>query len=232
MDLLQALPDTVRFMPHGHCFFWRPEILWLHVASDAVIALAYYSIPLTLLVFLRRRSHTRFAGVVLMFSAFIFACGTTHLFSIATMWNPLYRAEGLVKLVTAGVSLTTAVALWPILPRMLDLPDPAELAEANDALRREVAVREAAEEKLRQSNEELQHRLVELDSAQRELRGLLEATPDAMLIVDAEGRIESANREVSRLFGYESDELSGRSVEDLVPERFHETHPELRSRFV
>jgi hypothetical protein len=33
------------FMPHGMCFLWRPELLWLHAFSDAVIALSYYSIP-------------------------------------------------------------------------------------------------------------------------------------------------------------------------------------------
>lgn len=42
---------TADFMPHGHCFFWRPDILWLHVVSDILIAIACYSIPITLIYF-------------------------------------------------------------------------------------------------------------------------------------------------------------------------------------
>jgi len=33
------------FMPHGHCYLWRPGVLWLHIVSDALITLAYFSIP-------------------------------------------------------------------------------------------------------------------------------------------------------------------------------------------
>lgn len=39
------------FMPHGHCYLWRPEILWLHVFSDGVMTTAYYFIPLALVYF-------------------------------------------------------------------------------------------------------------------------------------------------------------------------------------
>ena len=48
------------FMPHGHCYLWRPGVLWLHILSDAFIALAYFSIPFTLVYFVRKRKDLEF----------------------------------------------------------------------------------------------------------------------------------------------------------------------------
>ncbi|PTR17187.1 hypothetical protein C8R31_101345 [Nitrosospira sp. Nsp2] len=44
------------FIPHGHCFLWMPEVLWLHLISDAIIALAYFFIAIGLFYFLKRRN--------------------------------------------------------------------------------------------------------------------------------------------------------------------------------
>lgn len=45
------LAGTNSFMPHGFCYLWMPTILWLHIISDTIIALAYFSIPFALLYF-------------------------------------------------------------------------------------------------------------------------------------------------------------------------------------
>jgi protein-histidine pros-kinase len=62
-------------------------------------------------------------------------------------------------------------------------------------------------------------------------RGLLEAAPDAMLMVNADGRLVLVNGQAERLFGYTRDELLGRPIEDLVPERFRDGHPGHRSGY-
>jgi len=116
------------FMPHGYCLKWTPDLVGLHVASDAIIALSYFSIPVALLWFVRRRKDLAFSWIFLMFGAFILLCGTTHVLGIWTLWYAQYYAEGAVKAVTALVSIGTAVALWPILPRALALRSPAQLA--------------------------------------------------------------------------------------------------------
>jgi hypothetical protein len=82
------------FMPHGHCYYWRPDILWTHVVSDAVIAFSYFSIPVMLVHFLRRRPDIPFPSVIGLFAAFIVLCGTGHVLEIWTVWNPVYGLQG------------------------------------------------------------------------------------------------------------------------------------------
>src|SRR5579859_3351494 len=61
--------------------------------------------------------------------------------------------------------------------------------------------------------------------------GLLEAAPDAMVIVDSGGEIVLVNGQTERLFGYRRDELLGRPIETLVPDRFRIGHPAHRSAY-
>ena len=105
------------FMPHGHCYFWSPDIVWLQVISDALITLAYYSIPLTLVYFVRQRKDLVFPWMFVLFGSFIILCGTTHALQIWTLWHGTYRMEGLVKLLTGLVSVVTAVLLFPLVPK-------------------------------------------------------------------------------------------------------------------
>ncbi|MCR9278485.1 MAG: ATP-binding protein [Pseudomonadaceae bacterium] len=128
--------DSSGFMPHGHCYLWEPGILWTHVVSDAIVATAYFSIPIALATYVYRRSlKDRLGlGVIAMFITFILFCGTTHLISIWTVWNPDYVVEAAFKAATALASIGTAIALWPLLPKALAIPAPAELSAANAAL--------------------------------------------------------------------------------------------------
>ena len=106
------------FMPHGHCFFWRPEIVWLHVVSDGLTAAAYFLIPFAL------------------FGLFILACGTSHVMSIFTLWIPVYRLEGVIKALTAFASVPTALLMIRLLPQAVALPSPGQLEEVNRESRR------------------------------------------------------------------------------------------------
>src|SRR5205814_10420363 len=60
---LQALFDNANLAPHGICLLWRPELVWLHVGSDALIAIAYFSIPFALALFVTKRSDVEFGWV-------------------------------------------------------------------------------------------------------------------------------------------------------------------------
>ena len=135
LDLVERLLSSGEFMPHGHCYLWRPGVVWLHVVSDAIIALAYTAIPFALLYFVRRRRDLPYHWMFLCFGLFIVACGATHYLEIVTLWEPLYWLSGAVKAVTALASLPTAVLLVRLVPRALALPSPDDMRRATDALR-------------------------------------------------------------------------------------------------
>jgi hypothetical protein len=129
------------FMPHGACYLWRPEIVWLHAASDTLIALSYYLIPIVLIYFVRKRTDLPFNWIFVMFGAFILACGTTHVMEVWAIWDPVYRLSGVIKAFTAVVSIATAVMLVKLIPQALALPSPTQLRTANLDLGREIKER-------------------------------------------------------------------------------------------
>ncbi|MFZ0114370.1 MAG: histidine kinase dimerization/phospho-acceptor domain-containing protein, partial [Xanthobacteraceae bacterium] len=150
--VLQSLLESSTLSPHGICLLWRPELIWLNVSSDAIIALSYFSIPFALAIFVSKRPDVEFGWVFWAFAIFITACGMTHVMSIWTLWVPEYGLEGLVKAVTAAASIITAIMLWPLLPKVLALPSPAQLRHAHAELENQTAQRLEAEERLRQSH--------------------------------------------------------------------------------
>src|SRR6476646_10503765 len=154
-ELLSEFLDSSQFIPHGHCYLWQPGLVWLHIASNSLIALAYYSIPLMLLYFVHRRRDIPFNGIFVLFGSFIVACGTTHLMDIWTLWHPHYWISGSLKALTATISLYTALELRSLIPQALSLPNHAQLEAANQKLENEVLERQRAEMALRESQQML-----------------------------------------------------------------------------
>jgi len=127
MQLLIDFFNINNLMPHGYCLSWSPLLLWSHVTSDALIALSYYSIPVSLIYFVRNRKDQPYPWLTGMFALFIVACGTTHILSVVTIWLPLYWLEGVVKIFTALISVASALAMLWVIPLALKLPSPAQL---------------------------------------------------------------------------------------------------------
>jgi hypothetical protein len=121
------------YMPHGACFLWQTPLLAAHAAADGVIALAYYSIPFSLLYFVNRRHDLSFKWIFLMFALFIFGCATTHVMDIWTLWFPNYWTSTAIRVFTAVVSIGTAVALWRLIPHALALASPAQWSRLSSA---------------------------------------------------------------------------------------------------
>ena len=129
MPVIFSLVNTGNLLPHGFCINWTPALLWLYVISDALIVLAYYSIPISLAYFVRHRKDLQFNWIFKLFGAFILACGTTHLLGIITLWHPIYWIDASMKALTALVSVITAIALVFLIPKALKLPSPKQLDE-------------------------------------------------------------------------------------------------------
>ncbi len=123
----------LQLIPHGHCYLWQTGLVNLHVISDATIAAAYFSIPLTLLYLVRKRGDMPFDWIFFCFAAFIVLCGTTHIMEIWTLWYPDYWLSGSIKALTALVSVTTAILTIYLMPKAVALPSPAQLQAAKEA---------------------------------------------------------------------------------------------------
>ncbi len=171
----RPLLATDGFMPHGVCYTWRPGLIRLHVISDVLIGLAYFSIPVALVYFKRKRRDLPFGWMLLLFGLFIVACGATHWMEVWTMWYPQYWLAGVVKAVTAAASVPTAIALSFLIPRALAIPSMRQLREAKDALESEVAERRRAEVALREAHATLEQRVEERTAALAEAREQAEA---------------------------------------------------------
>ena len=357
------------FMPHGHCYLWNPGLIWLHVISDSLIALAYFSIPVTLIYFIHRRRDLPFHWVFVCFGMFILACGATHTMEVWTLWHANYWLAGAIKAVTAMASVPTAILLFQSVPPALALPSPeslrveiaerkrteqalhetkdelefkvlertAELRKANEDLVAEIAQRKQADEALRKAQKELrqtidaipqqvfvfgtdwsplfanqrgleytgltpqeahskdavakilhpedfkkleslrermgsegipfemearirgkngQYRwflirdnplrdeqggvirwygtrtdIEERKQAQELFQLATEASPSGIILVSDQGRVVLVNSHIEKLFGYRRDELIGKPVEILVPERLATQHPAYRASF-
>lgn len=195
MTLWDWLFNPTGLTPHGFCLLWSPGLIWLHAISDAVIGLAYFSIPLALFWFVRRRPDLEFRWMFLLFVGFILACGMTHFMTILTLWVPAYGVEGLVKLVTAVLSVGTAILLWPLVPKAVALPSPAQLARLNGELQRKVEEQERTARLLRESEENVRRANAELEERVAQRTADLSAANDRLIDTLAELRVAKADLE-------------------------------------
>lgn len=180
LDLVDSFFETTSFMAHGYCLMWRSDLIALHAISDAVIFLSYFIIPVAIFYFVVRRQDLAHKGILWLFAAFILACGATHLIGLATLWQPIYGVEGVVKAATASVSAFTAVVAWFVIPKALLLPSPAMLRQANIELSEEIGnhrrtndalmqIRAELEDRVHARTRELEVQAAELEAANRSL---------------------------------------------------------------
>jgi PAS domain S-box-containing protein len=204
------------FMPHGHCYLWRPDVLWLHVVSDALIAGSYYAIPIALAYFVRRRRAVLpYWWVPALFAAFIFLCGTTHLMNIWTVWNPDYRLDGLIKLATGLVSASTTWVVFGALPQALALRTPIELQSEVDQRTSELI---AANDRLLTEIEAHKRTEAALRASEARFRATFENAAVGIAHVSSDGRWLQVNAVLCALTGYSREELLALTFGDI-------THP-------
>lgn len=138
-------------VPAVNASSWPVVLLWTHLISHVAIGLAYYAIAAGLVYLIRRRPSVRFNWMFGLFALFIFACGTTHLIQVWTVWHPNYWFDTIAAAVTAAASVITAILFWPVIPKVLQLPTNRQLRAVITQLQHEVDERKKAEESWRQS---------------------------------------------------------------------------------
>jgi PAS domain S-box-containing protein len=243
MELLGDFFAPSDFMPHGYCYLWDPGLVSLHVVSDSLIALAYFSIPATLVYFIRKRRDLPFTWIFACFGAFMLASGATHVMDVWTLWHTNYWLSGAVKAITAFVSVSTAILLVRLVPQALMLAGP-------EILQHEVVERRRNEEALHRAKAELEFRVeertAELTKSNRVLvneiarrqeiedqlrhseegfRLLVESVQDyAISMLDSSGRVASWNAGAEQIKGYKAHEIIGQHFSRFYPPEYLDQH--------
>ena len=205
MDFLRQLFGPGDFMPHGYCYLWNPGLVWLHVISDTLIAIAYFTIPFSLLWFVRKRRDLPFSWIFVLFGVFIVACGTTHVMEVWNLWHAEYWLAGVLKAITATASVGTAILLARLVPQALELPHVGQWMHTKAALEAEIHERRELEIDLRIS-----------ENRYREQAELLDLTSDAIFIRNVKGEILYWNKAAERLYQWQGEEARGKVAQELL----------------
>src|SRR6202051_1013334 len=244
-SFLSWLMSPQDYMPHGMCFLWQPELIALHVVSDSLIALAYYSIPIALVYFVLKRTDFAFPSIFVLTGLFILACGTTHAMSVWTLWYPDYRVDGGIKAITALLSIGTGVAIWKVMPLALALPSTAQLEQANQLLGVEIGQRQRAENALCDANAELEQRVAArtadleeevvrrrnteatLRASEERWRSMFEASAVGIAVLDQQHHFAATNEALQKMVGYTGEELQPLAPTDITHEEDREATQKL-----
>ncbi|AWH86506.1 hypothetical protein HYN59_15935 [Flavobacterium album] len=191
-EFIEKFFDTGAFPPRWYCGKWSEFHGWLYIISDLAIWAAYFTIPLLLVSFIRKKKDLPFPKIFWLFVAFIVACGATHLIDAVIFWFPIYRVSAFVRLITAIASWATVVALYRIIPKALQLRTPLELEK-------EVALR-----------------TTELHNTVARMRFMADAMPQIVWTAKPDGTVDYFNKRACDYTGKEESQLHGWGWVELI----------------
>ena len=171
--------------------------------TNLVIGAAYVSIPIVILLYLRRRPDLNHRWVFWAFILFIFGCGLTHFTHVIVLSDPSwFPLTMVVHLFTAAISVATAVALWPMLPHFVKIPSPTQFMRLLEE--RDVALANLTEHRarlysdkdllMRELNHRVRNNLQIVESVMRLQQKELKDLASQKVLDDALNRIRAIAR--------------------------------------
>ncbi len=200
LDFFSSLFRTAGFH-HGNSPAWSGGLVTVHVIAALATWAAFTTTLIALNYYILRRKNARVSRAFWIFEGFLFAGGTLHLMNALMFWWPVYRFLGVLHVLTAALCWAAVISLIPVIPRILALRKPEELAK-------EIAERKKAEETLRVS----EHRF----------RTMADTMPAMVAIFQGTGHAY-VNPTSQTIMGYTREELIHLSFLDYV-------HPEFRQK--
>jgi PAS domain S-box-containing protein len=173
------------------------QLVWAQTVADLAAYLAYAAIPAIVTVFMwRRKREFRLPPVWIVLVSFLLLAGISHLLDAAMFWWPAYRFAAVVKVLLALLSWAAVIALFPIIPEILERRSAAEYEH-------ELAMRKEAEAALAESEAAYQ--------------SLVESLPLNVFRKDCAGKFIVANQRFCDTIGRTFAEIEGRTDFDFYP---------------
>ena len=230
--------QATAFGMSGASILWDADTQWLLTFANVVIAISFVVVSVAFFQFLRQRKDLTLAKPSLMiFVVLLSLSAATRLAEVYTIWQPAPWLFWLLKGMMALTSVITAVAVWPLIPRLLKIPSAKTLQEINLKLQNEITERARVEEvlKLHQDHLELlvQARTQDLENTTQRLRdevkqrkeaqdqvafqaSLLDQLESAIIASNNERKIVYWNQYAEKLLGWTAEEVIGRSIEEVL----------------
>lgn len=192
-----------------HSDQWRSGFYGLNLVSETLLAIAFFSMSIALLFFLKKRSGVSYKNWILALYTFIYSYGLSIVIGLWAVWNGDYVLQSISKGVAGLVSMLIVIALIYTLFKLFRLKRNSNL----DILKEKISLQEMLIDKLTRT--------------EQQLRCLLNQSPDGMLLNNRHGAIEYSNQRAQQILGYTGDELKELYVTDLLPENLrHKLSPE------
>jgi PAS domain S-box-containing protein len=218
--MFSQLFKDASFLPHGFCLLWNPWLIGAHLLSDVAIFLAYAAIPVAIYIFLRKRPSLQMSNLAWLFALFILFCGLTHLASAIALYQPIYEVQAAIKVMTAAVSVATAVVIFPLIPKALAIPSPEDLQKLNAQLQEEIESHKNTASELRVARDELQARVREQLSALARASAVIAALDESSTVLiyakSNDGKLVMANPAVLAAIGRPAEEIIGRDDSEFL----------------
>lgn len=160
--------------PLGDVYEESGYLFALHLFTDVAIGLAYVAITAMLSYFAYKAGRAvPFLWAFVAFGVFIVACGLTHIMSAFLLWKPVYWVAGGVKWLTAIVSVGTAVAIPPLIPKALELVNIAQVAkEREDQIKEQAHTMQELAADYKEKADALEQQKAELETKTEQLEQL------------------------------------------------------------
>lgn len=187
------------FMPHGHCYLWKPGLLSIHALSDFLIGLAYVGISITL-YFLVKKIQLNYSRVVLCFGVFIGACGMTHFMEVWNLWHSWYWLSGGIKIITAIASVFTGIYLYKLRHQLVEFSEAVKVSESRRQMleSHNIELEQKIEERTAALREAVRARDEFLSLASHELK-----TPLTTLKLQSQFRLRKLEQNPEMLLGFD-----------------------------
>ena len=123
---LAEMFSQVDLIPYGHCYLWKPALIWTHVVADFIIGISFVLIVILLAASIKKIKDVDISTGIILFGITMGAAALTFFMDVWNIWNASHWIETGVKVFTSLVSILTAIYLFKLRAKLQKLIERVE----------------------------------------------------------------------------------------------------------